>query len=83
MLRRAVRTISNGYPIDEKLRDSMQRVCTLAHRREVTAEGLVVMLKTAWWNLPEAERVLGYRRDEVLSRVITLCINEYFEPRKG
>lgn len=81
VLRRAVYTVSNGYAIDGKLRDSMRRVCKLAQNREVPAEGLVVMLKDAWWDMPEAERVLGHRREEVLSRVITLCINEYFEPR--
>ena len=78
VLRRAVYTVSNGYAIDGKLRDSMRRVCRLAQNREVTAEGLVVMLKGAWWDMPEAERVLGVRREEVLSRVITLCIDEYY-----
>lgn len=80
VLRRAVYTVSNGYAIDGNLRDSMRRVCKMAQNREVPAEGLLVMLKDSWWDLPEAERVLGHRREEVLSRVITLCINEYFEP---
>ena len=81
VLRRAVHTISNGYTIDGKLRESMQRICRLAHNREITAERLVVMMKEVWWEMPEAERVLGHRREEVLSRVVTLCIDEYFEPR--
>jgi len=83
VLRSVVYTVSNGYPVDGKLRDSLQRVCRVAQTREVTAEGLIVMFKTVWWSMPEAERVLGHRREEVLSRVITLCINEYFETRKA
>ena len=83
VLRRAVYTVSNGYTIDGKLRDSIRRVCSLARTRAVTVERLVVMLKEAWWEMPEAERVLGHRRDEVLARVVTLCIDEYFEPRKA
>lgn len=80
VLRRAVYTVSNGYTIDGKLRESMRRVCKLAQNREVTVERLVVMLKEAWWDMPEAERVLGHRREEVLGRVVTVCIDEYFEP---
>lgn len=59
------------------------RVCKLAHNRAVTAERLVVMLKDSWWDIPEGERVLGHRREKVLSRVITLRINEYFESKDG
>ena len=80
VLRRAVYTVSNGYAIDGKLRASMQRICRLAQIRELPVERLVVTMKEAWWDLPEAERVLGHRREEVLARVVTLCIDEYFEP---
>ena len=83
VLRRAVYTVSNGYSIDGKLRDSMRRLCNLAHNRSLTAERLLVMLKETWWDMQEAERVLGHRREEVLSRLVTLCIDEYFEPEKG
>ena len=81
VLRRAMYAVSNGYTIDGRLRDSMRRVCNVAHNRSVTAERLVVLMKEAWWLMPEGERVLGHRREEVLARMVTLCIDTYFEPR--
>ncbi len=36
------------------------------------------MLKDAWWAIPEGERILGHRQEEVLSGLIRLAIDEYY-----
>ncbi|HJQ09424.1 MAG TPA: hypothetical protein VJ840_00155 [Gemmatimonadaceae bacterium] len=78
VLRGAVYTVTSGRSLSTGLRESLVRLCSLAHKREVRAEQLLVMLKDAWSELAEPERVLREHSDEVLSRVITLCIDEYY-----
>lgn len=79
VLRRAVYTASTGGGLTTSLRDSIRRVCMVAQRRGVLVEELLVMIKNVWYELPEAERLLRERNHEVLSRVIALCIEEYYE----
>ena len=79
VLRRAVYTASTGGALSTSLRHSIRRVCVLAQRREVLVEELLVMIKNSWYELPEAERLLRERNHDVLSRVIALSIEEYYE----
>ena len=78
VLRRAVYTVGGGYSLASGLRDSMRRVCLLAHGRDVRPEQLLIMIKEAWFELPEPERILRNHSGDVLARVITLCIDEYY-----
>lgn len=78
VLRRAVYTVSGGYSLSSGLRQSMRRVCILAHGREVRPEQLLIMIKEAWFELPEPERILRDHSGDVLARVITLCIDKYY-----
>lgn len=78
VLRRAVYTVGGGYSLSSALRDSMRRVCLLAHARDVRPERLLIMIKEAWFELPEPERILRDHSGDVLARVITLCIDEYY-----
>lgn len=78
VLRRAVYTVGGGYSLSSGLRESMRRVCALAHARDIRAEQLLVMIKEAWFKLPEPDRILRDHSGDVLARVITLCIDEYY-----
>ncbi len=78
VLRRAVSTVASDRSLSAGLHESMVRLCSLAHKRGVRAEQLLVMIKDAWSALPEAKRALKDHSDEVLSRVITLCIDEFY-----
>ena len=78
VLRRAAYTVGSGYSLSSSLRDSMRRVCILAHARDIRSEQLLIMIKEAWFELPEPERILRDHSGDVLARVITLCIDEYY-----
>ena len=78
VLRRAVYTAGSGYSLSSGLRESMRRVCVLAHGRDVQIERLLVMVKDTWFELPEPRRILQDHSADVLSRVVTLCIDEYY-----
>ena len=53
-----------------------------AHRRGVRAEQVIVALKEAWRSLPEVQTLpAGGPRDMVLSRAITMLIEEYYASR--
>ena len=79
VLRRAIYTASAGGALSAALRGSVRRVCVLAQRRGVLAEELLVIMKNSWYELPEAERLLRERNRDVLSRVIALSIEEYYD----
>jgi hypothetical protein len=56
----------------------LARLCEESKRRELRVEQLIVAVKYAWATLPDAR---GWRRDadgELLSIVITVCIEQYF-----
>ena len=78
VLRRAVYTVGGGYSLSSALRESMRRICVLAHARDVRVEQLLVLIKESWFELPEPERILRDHSGDVLARVITLCIDEYY-----
>lgn len=78
VLRRAAYTVGSGYSLSSGLRDSMRRVCILAHARDLRPEQLLILVKQAWFELPEPQRILRDHTGDVLARVITLCIDEYY-----
>ena len=78
VLRRAVYTVGGGFSLSNGLRESMRRVCVIAHARGVQIEQLLVMVKDAWFELPEPRRILQDHSTDVLSRVVTLCIDQYY-----
>jgi hypothetical protein len=65
-----------------ELRTDLQAVCREAKRYDLRVEHLIVAFKDAWRTLPEA-RTLGQgpQGQEFLSRVITLCIAEFYSSR--
>ena len=63
-------------------RTALRRLCDAAHARDLRAEELLI-LKDAWRELPEARRAARDDERAALSRVVTLCIEEYYRlPRR-
>lgn len=52
--------------------------CSEAKVRGLRAEQMIILLKDAWSTLPEARRMQYPDADDVLGRVITACIEEYY-----
>ncbi len=64
--------------VDADARELVRRTCNTARERGLRAEQLLLVLKEAWRELPEAQRIPRYNSLEVLARVITVCIHEYY-----
>ena len=65
-----------------ELRKDLQAVCREAKRLDLRVEHLIVAFKDAWRTLPEARTLpQGAQGQEFLSRVITLCIAEFYSSR--
>lgn len=56
----------------------VQQICREARVRGLRAEQLIIMMKDTWYRLPEARRLQFPHADDVLARVITTCIEEYY-----
>jgi hypothetical protein len=79
-VRRAAQSAASGRMADGELRETLGRLCVAAHERGLHAEHLLILLKEAWYSLPEARRAPRTDTDDVLARVITLCVDEYYTP---
>jgi hypothetical protein len=65
---------------DDHWRACARVMCADARDRSVRIEELLISLKRIWPTIPGIERL---RRDEsgrLLSRVVTLCVEEYYAP---
>lgn len=80
VLRRALRIGVRGCTRDGELRDALHRACAVTRDSGLHVEDLLVLLKEVWRELPEARRAPRQEADELLARVISLCINEYYAP---
>jgi hypothetical protein len=63
-----------------ELRTTIRRACQSARESGLRAEQLLIIVKEVWRELPEARHVPHSDADDVLARVITLCVNEYYTP---
>ncbi len=70
-------------PTDGELRVLLRRVCDTARAHGLRAEHLVLLLKERWRELPEARRIPRQDAGDVLARVITACIREYYAEADG
>lgn len=77
-LRRAVAVMQPDGPVDAGVRELIRMTCNLAHDRGLRAEQLLVLIKAAWSGLPEGQRRPRHDDGDVLARVITVCIHEYY-----
>ena len=64
-----------------ELRDLLMRVAAEARAKGILAERLLVLLKEIWGSLPEvryAERTALHAQSQLLQRLITRCIEQYY-----
>lgn len=63
---------------DLSLRRALRALCLEARARELRAEQVIVLFKRAWDTLPESRGRDGGKKQEMLDRVITVCVEEYY-----
>ena len=62
-----------------ELRFAIRLICHDARRSDWSPESLVVAFKTAVHSVPALQRLpRGPKRDEFITRLVTLCINEFY-----
>jgi hypothetical protein len=77
-------SLQGDYRVDGKLararvRRAVQIVCADARLKRYTPERLLIDVKDALRVLPEVQQMArGPERDEFISSVVTLCIDEFF-----
>src|SRR5690242_6911884 len=77
-------SLQGDYRADGKLararvRHTVQLVCADARLKRYTPERLLIDVKDALRVLPEVQRLpRGPERDDFISSVVTLCIDEFF-----
>ena len=82
-LRSALRTYLAGRPTHGELHRALRALCAEAHERGLRAEELLVRLKQLFHHLPEVQELPhGSNRNDLLNRVISVCIEEYYQDRR-
>lgn len=81
-LRRAVQSRGDGAARgnDDHWRACARVMCADARDRGVQIEGLLISLKRIWPTIPGIERLPRHESGRLLSRVVTLCVEEYYAP---
>ena len=80
-LRRALLADSTPAATMRGVRPLLVEACREARERGLYAEQLLVMLKSVWFELPKGGNRSRIECDDVLTRVVKLCIDEYYRPR--
>ena len=65
---------------DDHWRACARVMCADARDRGVQIEELLISLKRIWPTIPGIERLRRDQSGHLLSRVVTLCVEEYYAP---
>jgi hypothetical protein len=66
-------------PIQEaSLRRALRAVCFEARMKNMRAEQLIVVFKRVWFSLPEVQGKDSPKREEILDRIVTVCVDEFY-----
>jgi hypothetical protein len=79
VLRVQINESADGTADGSRLRAILRRMCDEAREQSISAERLIIAFKSAWYALPEVQRLRPARQSEQLSTLVTLCIREYYE----
>jgi hypothetical protein len=60
------------------LQPTLRSIAVEAREKKIHAEQLLVLLKDVWYALPQMGKPGGEPQNNLLQRVITLCIREYY-----
>lgn len=84
ILRCVLLDVVEGKALWSELRLPVRRLCIFAHSRDMRAEELLIRFKEVWASLPpHAELPRGRQRDDLMARVATMCIEEFYGPPAG
>ena len=64
---------------DADLQDIVRDLCAEARRQGTRAETLIVLFKKAWAERPELQIRSQAETSRLLDRVVTMCIEEYYD----
>ena len=65
-------------PVEAAAREPMCAACAAARDSGMPVERLLVQLKSAWAETPGLPRASSWGGEEILPRLVTLCINEFY-----
>lgn len=83
-LRTALLDVVEGKAMWADLRGPVRRLCVFAHSEDLRAEELLVRFKEVWSSLPPlAELPRGRQRNDLMAKVATMCIEEFYGPPAG
>lgn len=78
----ALRTALQGQlrqPVQEaSLRRALRAVCFEARMKQMRAEQLILVFKRVWYSLPEVQGRENSQRQELLDRIVTVCVEEFY-----
>jgi len=60
------------------LQPALRRIAQEARQKKIHAEQLLIVLKDVWFALPQIARTPNDRQNELLQRLVTFCIREYY-----
>lgn len=81
VLRLALMEVVDGKKSAAELRTPVRQLCIFAHSEDLSAEQLLVRFKEIWANLPPlAGLPRGRQRNDLMARVATMCIEEFYGP---
>jgi hypothetical protein len=63
---------------DDTLRRALHSLCADARKRNLRPEQLILIFKQVWSSLPEVQDRNAARRQDLLDRIVTICIEEYY-----
>ncbi|MDQ6717270.1 MAG: hypothetical protein M3Z17_02855 [Gemmatimonadota bacterium] len=79
MLETAIALHAANSPLScEEIKSAVAKVCADGKARGIQAERLIVELKHAWYAVPESA---GHEKAEVVSRLVTMCVQEYYRAK--
>lgn len=80
-LRTDLRRVLAGCPVEQSgLRENLRTIGTHARRHRLRAEQLLILIKEACTNLPEARELLAKDRQGALDQLISMAVEEYYGP---
>ena len=80
-LRSRLMDVVDGRSSYAELRAPIRQLCVLAQREDLRAEQLLVRFKEIWAELPPLSGLpRGRQRNDVMAKVATMCIEEFYGP---
>ena len=77
-LRSAIQGQFRQPSADPSVRRALRALCLEARAKDLRPEQLILLFKRAWYSLPESRGHDTKKKQEMLDRLITICVEEYF-----